>query len=173
MYNDIERPSGAALKKQAYHKLIRNEQIQKHFAEMRQNLLKNECEYHRIHDDIDRMLANLPEAGLDLLEVLNEEFNNAAPYIMRRVDQVGEGMVKAELVHWNALTRLVSKLLVSTGDSKEIERIIKCTLLPVLQNALILSSQYRKSPNLASITRTTLMYCFRLGKYVYKLDLIE
>ena len=41
MYNDMERPSGVSLKKQAYHKLIRNEQIQKQFLEMRQNLLKN------------------------------------------------------------------------------------------------------------------------------------
>ena len=94
------------------------------------------------------MLAHLPEAGVDLLEVLNEEFSNAAPYILRRVDQVGQGVVKAGVVGWSALTRLTSKLLVSTGDSKEIERIVKCTLLPVLENALILSREYRNSPTL-------------------------
>ena len=68
---------------------------------------------------------------------------------------------------------IINKLLVSLKDTQMIEQIISNSLAPVLDYALILASKQNSHIPHRSILVTTLHYCFRLGTFLKRINLIE
>lgn len=110
-----------------------------------------------------------------------------APFLAGNIQSVCEKMVRLKLTEWSYIVHIINKLLVSTSDRSVIEKIIGCSLLPVLENAELLIKDNRNeacsssSPTTSSLPGSschqlleiTLDYCFRLGSYIRKLNQLE
>lgn len=95
------------------------------------------------------------------------------PYLGGRVRELTGKMVDMEMGEWGAIVAIINKLLVSLRDTRMIEQIISSSLTPVLDGALVLSGKHRSPIAHRSILATTLHYCFRLGTYLKRVNLLE
>ena len=75
--------------------------------------------------------------------------------------------------NWSTIVTIINKLLVRGGDPQIIEKIISQSLIPVLDGGIILSSKHRDSLPYNSIMTVTLDYCYRLGTYLKRINVVE
>ena len=95
------------------------------------------------------------------------------PYLSHKIREIADKMVDLNMGNWSTIVTIINKLLVRGGDPQIIEKIISQSLIPVLDGCIILSSKHRDSLPYNIIMTATLDYCYRLGTYLKRINVVE
>jgi hypothetical protein len=161
------------LKKEAYHRKVRSQQLRGYFQQQREQLCRERAEHPQMQERVEALLQRLPDSASELLDLLNEEYAAAGPFLIVRMRELCHCMVGLPLPQWSHMVFILSKLLVSTGDPTAIETVVNHSLMPVLEGALLLAGKTEEQFMRGQLLSLALEYCFRLGGYVRRLHQLE
>lgn len=162
------------MKKQAFRNNIRKEWLKDHFRKIRQSLQQDDRHEEEICNTVRGMIEALPESVMDLVHVMTESKSIVTSIVADEIEKVAIKMVRIGAVEWSHYVYIIDQVIEGSLSKKEIERVVKHTLLNVLECGEILAAKNKDNTTLYNnIIRDCLEYLYHTSLFILDLDPME
>lgn len=120
------------------------------------------------------MIDALPESVMDLVQVMTESKRIVTSIVADEIEKVAIKMERVGAREWSHYVYILDQVIEGSLSKKEIERVVKHTLLNVLECGGILAAKNKSNTTMYnSLVRDCLDYLYHASLFIMDLDLME
>lgn len=120
------------------------------------------------------MIEALPGSVIDLVNVMTESKKIVTSIVADEIEKVAMKMVRIGAVEWSHYVFIIDQVIEGSFSKKEIERVVKHTLLNILECGEVLAANNKSNTILYNtILRDCLGYLYHTSLFILDLDPME